>query len=74
MNTQENQVIEPQDTESQIDIRRLLARAIANWYWIALSALLCVTIGYLYARYTTPVYKINARILVHDQDQPIISP
>jgi len=66
MNLQEDQFIDEQDKENQVDLLQLFYRALNNWYWICFSVFLCFSIAYLYVRYTTPIYKITARVLVND--------
>ncbi|NQX39663.1 capsular exopolysaccharide family [Pedobacter steynii] len=55
-----------EDTEG-LDLKQILSRILANWYWIALSVLVCLACANLYVRYKTPSYKISARVLVNDE-------
>lgn len=55
-----------EDTEG-LDLKQILSRILANWYWIALSVLVCLACANLYVRYKTPNYKISARVLVNDE-------
>jgi len=55
-----------EDTEG-LDLKQILSRVLANWYWIALSVLVCLGCANLYVRYKTPNYKISARVLVNDE-------
>lgn len=50
-----------------LDLKQILSRILANWYWIALSVLVCLACANLYVRYKTPNYKISARVLVNDE-------
>ena len=50
-----------------LDLKQILSRILANWYWIALSVLICLACANLYVRYKTPNYKISARVLVNDE-------
>lgn len=50
-----------------LDLKQILLRILANWYWIALSVLICLVLSNLYVRYKTPDYKISARVLVNDE-------
>lgn len=44
-----------------------LGKLLANWYWI----LGCIAVGFaiaiMYLRYSTPVYKVRAKLLVNDE-------
>ncbi|NIG55219.1 tyrosine-protein kinase [Chitinophaga sp. Cy-1792] len=55
------------EPESTFDLRKLLDRLARSWYWFLLSVILCGALGWVYLRYATPGYKINAKILVQDQ-------
>lgn len=44
----------------------ILHLILSNWYWFVLSAVLCVLCGWLYLRYTDPVYQRSASVLVKD--------
>ncbi|AOM77428.1 GumC family protein [Pedobacter steynii] len=50
-----------------LDLKQILSRVLANWYWIALSVVICLAFSNLYVRYKTPNYKISARVLVNDE-------
>ena len=47
----------------------LFKKLLANWYWFALSGILGLAIAFLYLRYSTPMFKINARLLVSDEQK-----
>ncbi|MFT3947231.1 MAG: polysaccharide biosynthesis tyrosine autokinase [Agriterribacter sp.] len=53
--------------ESLIDPKQFFFKIINNWPWIILSLLLMVTLGVLYNRYASPVYKAQAAILIKDE-------
>lgn len=51
---------------SSFDFKRLLGTIVSNWYWFVLSISITVTAGFLYLRYTTPVYEIGSSILIDE--------
>lgn len=53
--------------EASFDLRKLLDRLARSWYWFLLSVILTCALGFIYLRYASPGYKINAKILVEDQ-------
>lgn len=53
---------------SSFDFKRLLGTLVSNWYWFLLSVSVTVTGGFLYLRYSTPVYDIQSSILI-DENQ-----
>ncbi len=60
------------ELERQEDNQKLvefLGKLWANWYWFALFGFLGLTVAYLNLRYSTPVYKTNAKLLVTDEQK-----
>ncbi len=57
------------EPEATLDLRKLLDRLGRSWYWFVFSILLTGTLGWIYLRYATPGYKINAKILVEDKQK-----
>ncbi len=53
---------------STIDFKRLLGALISNWYWFVLAVSITMTAGFLYLRYTTPIYAIESSILINNED------
>ncbi|SDB81097.1 tyrosine-protein kinase [Williamwhitmania taraxaci] len=54
--------------EEQLDIKRLLFRVIANWYWFAITVFAGLFIAYLVNRYSEQVYNVSASLIVKDDD------
>jgi tyrosine-protein kinase Etk/Wzc len=50
-----------------IDLKKIFNKLIDNWHWFLLSVLVCLSVAYLYARYTPPLYKVNAKVLINEQ-------
>lgn len=63
MNTRSNQL--PKD--EGLDISKLLPKIIRKWPLILLSVIICLGLSYLYLQYTTPMFRISARVLVNDE-------
>lgn len=57
------------EEEPSIDIKSILAKIGKKWHWFIISVVLCLIIAVLYAKYTPPVYQINARVLVNDDEK-----
>lgn len=53
----------------QLDFKRLFLRILQFWPLILIAVLLASVIGFLYMRYTVPVYKISTRVVVNDDSQ-----
>ena len=47
-----------------ITLRDVVELIIANWYWFAISVIICVSVAYLYTRTLVPVYQRQAVMLV----------
>ena len=49
-----------------ITLHDILRMVIANWYWFALSMIVCVALGYFYLASTPRIYSRTATILIKD--------
>lgn len=58
-----------QPNDSVLDLRGILDKVLSNWYWFVLCGILTVALAWVYLRYATPNYLINAKILVQDQQK-----
>ncbi|WP_448636330.1 Wzz/FepE/Etk N-terminal domain-containing protein [Pedobacter panaciterrae] len=67
MSTRSNQL--PKD--EGLDISKLLPKIIRKWPLILLSVIVCLGLAYLYLRYTTPMFRISARVLVNDEKREV---
>ena len=54
-----------------IDIKKFVVKMLANWYWFALSLLITLCVAYVINRYTDPVYKQSAIVMVQDKDNTL---
>ncbi|MDC0202013.1 polysaccharide biosynthesis tyrosine autokinase [Flavobacteriales bacterium] len=59
----------PSSTEEKIDIKALLKKFISYWYYFILSIIICVFVAWGINRYTRPVYKVSATILIEDNSE-----
>lgn len=55
--------------EEQLDIKQLLFRILANWYWFAISVFIALFVAYLANRYTEQIYSVSSSVIVRDDDQ-----
>lgn len=51
---------------SGLTLHDLLQMVLANWYWFALSVLICLGVAYYYLASTPKIYSRTATILVKD--------
>ena len=58
-----------QEEKSAIDFQLIYTNLILNWKWFLLSIIVCLGLGYLYLRYTTPIYQATTKVLIKDDDQ-----
>lgn len=58
--------------EEGINLREQLDKYLAYKWWMVVSVIIFLFLGYLYVRYSMPVYESKATILV-EQDKPISS-
>ncbi|HWY11243.1 MAG TPA: hypothetical protein VN026_07960, partial [Bacteroidia bacterium] len=45
-------------------IKDILVKYIYAWKWFVLSIALAIFLGFVYIRYQTPLYEVNASILI----------
>ncbi|MDO8930543.1 MAG: Wzz/FepE/Etk N-terminal domain-containing protein, partial [Bacteroidota bacterium] len=50
--------------EEEINLRKILIIALRNWYLFLIFGLLGVLGGYVYSRYSQPVYQVSTNIIV----------
>jgi len=67
----ESNLNQNQQNESTIDIKIFILKIIANWYWFAFSIFVTISIAYLINRYTDPVFKQSALVLIQDKDNTL---
>lgn len=53
--------------EENIDLLAWVYKILAHWYWFVAWVILMVFAGWLYLRYSTPVYQTTAKLLVVDE-------
>lgn len=55
-----------EEKEEKTDYHALFFRYLIRWPWFVASVIVCLTCAWLYLHYSTPVYNINATILIKD--------
>lgn len=55
-----------EDQNEDFNLREAIERYLDHWQWFALAVCICVTIAYVYLRYTTAQYQASTTILVKD--------
>jgi tyrosine-protein kinase Etk/Wzc len=58
---------DPAGNNDRIKIEKLISKAKIYWPLFFISILLSLIIGYIYLRYSTPIYKIHAKVLIKDE-------
>lgn len=54
---------------TNFDIKRLIGSFLANWYWIVISLAVMLTAGWLYLRYTSPVYTVKSTLRFEPENE-----
>lgn len=57
------------EKEDKKDYHAILFRYIIRWPWFVASIFACLLAAWLYLRYSTPVYKISATIMIKDDEK-----
>ena len=60
------QEISQENHESDFNIREQIEKYLVHWKWFLLSVIVVLGLAFLYLRYSTPLYKATATILVKD--------
>jgi tyrosine-protein kinase Etk/Wzc len=55
------------DQEETVDFKAFVKKLINHWYIFLISIIVFAVIAFIYTRYSTPAYKINAKILIEDE-------
>lgn len=55
-----------EEKEEKTDYHALFFRYLIRWPWFVASVIICMACAWLYLHYSTPVYNINATILIKD--------
>ena len=66
---EEIQGLRSNNSESSIDLKPIFRALSEKWHWFLLCALAGLLIAFLYYSYAAPVFKINARVLVTDEQK-----
>ena len=54
--------------KNKVNFSLLFTKILKNWYWFVLSLFICLSISYLYLRYTAQTYNSSSRILISSDE------
>ena len=54
------------DTDSGVNLEKLLSKVLQYWPVFVVAILLSLAVAYVYLRYATPKYMVNAKVLIKD--------
>jgi tyrosine-protein kinase Etk/Wzc len=57
-----------QDDKFSAKFQAIYTTIILNWKWFLVSLIICLGLGAIYLRYTTPEYQAYAKLLIKDED------
>ena len=55
------------EEELGIDVRLILTKFVIYWKWFLVSIVLCSVGAFFYLRYVSPIYKIQASVMINDE-------
>ena len=58
-----------EEEEGGFDIKSILVKLLINWKWIIASIIVCLCCAYVYLQRQTPVYRIQATIMINDEQK-----
>ena len=67
-NINETNAQETAEEQSSFNFQAIYTAVILNWKWFLLSVIICIGLGMLYLRYSTPVYNVTAKLLIKDDN------
>lgn len=56
------------NSEETLDIRGLLLRCLRNWYWFAITVVVCLIVAFLYIKTKTPKYEVSSTIMIRSDE------
>jgi len=68
MNNLQDNTMQNHQEEESINITKIASMLLGKWYILLASIIICLILGFLYARYTPPTYQISSKLLVNDND------
>lgn len=51
----------------KMNMRKEIDRYLKNWPWFILCLMFCLAVGYVYLRYTTPLYSAKTTVILKDE-------
>lgn len=61
-------VHEDEQLPSALSFQNIYAMVVLNWQWFLLSLIIFISGALIYLRYTTPVYQVNAKVLMKEDN------
>ncbi|PZF74031.1 GumC family protein [Taibaiella soli] len=58
-----------QQEEGSLNVHKLIGIVMSHWVWFAVSLFLTLILSFVLLRYSTPAYKINATVLINDDQK-----
>ena len=62
----ENLLLDKNEEEFVFDFNTVLAKLFIYWKWFVVSVVVCVACAFVYLRHATPVYRIQASVMIND--------
>lgn len=56
----------PEEEESGFDFKAIFIKLLIYWKWFIVSVAVCLAGAYVYLRYSTPVYRTQAAVMIND--------
>mgnify|MGYP001751733365 CR=1 FL=1 len=69
MKEEHNTPMDNNQEEININYQILLQKCLIHWRWFLTSILICLALAFIYIRYTIPMYKISASMLVQEESK-----
>ncbi len=60
--------IQQQPVANTVDLKKLFFMVLSNWYYFVIALIISSACAYFYLRYTLPVYKTSATLLIEEEN------
>lgn len=61
-------LLQNQEEESNFDFRMIIDILLVYRWWFVASLMVCMSVAWVYLRYSTPIYNVSSKVLIKDKE------
>jgi len=65
----EKKMVQHIEEEDSINLKEIFSKLTDKWTWFLISILICLSVAFLYGKYTAPAFQIRAKLIVNDDEK-----